>query len=132
MSPAKGIFLGVAALIGIVAVVPVISIVTQPVRSAAGVASRTFDSGNMIRTYELFHDRHQGYQARLRQIADTERMLAAETDNGERVRLRVELAAQRMSCREIASAYNADAAKTNREIFRGREAPVELEMGRCG
>lgn len=132
MSPAKGIFLGIAALIGVVAIVPVVSIVTQPLRSAAGVTSRTFDSGNMIRTYELFHDRHQGYLARLRQIADTERMLAAESSGDERFRLRVELGAQRQSCRDLASAYNADAAKTNRVIFQGREAPESLSLERCG
>ncbi len=120
--------------IGLVAVVGVsaVQLATAPMRSATGVVERTLDPNNVIATYERFHDRWKGYEARLRQIAETERNINAETDPRERQRLRVDLGAQRQSCREIAAGYNADAAKTNRSIFQGREAPATLDMERCG
>lgn len=124
-----GIVLGVS--IGAVVAVSACSIVTAPVRSAAGIVNRTLDADNAIATYERFHDRWRGYEARIGQIRDTQRTIAGETDRVELQRLRIELNAQRQSCREIAAGYNADATKTNRSIFQGREAPATLNMEAC-
>jgi hypothetical protein len=103
------------------------SVATAPGR----VIQRTMETSNIISTYEGFHDRWKGYESRLAQIVVTSRDLNAETDPSEKVRLRVELNAQRQSCRDIASRYNSDAAKTNRSIFMGRDAPPELNMASC-
>ena len=104
---------------------------TMPGRSATGVLERTLNPDNVIATYERFHDRAKGFNARLAQARETGRLRAAETDPQERSRLGIEERAQRQSCREIAAGYNADAAKSNREVFRGREAPPELDEREC-
>lgn len=114
-----------------VVAVSAVSLVTVPLRSATGVVERTLDSGNVLRTYELFHDRHTAFDARVRQIMDSDRNMASERDPVERNRIRAELAAQKQSCRDIAAAYNADAAKTNRSIFQGRDLPERLDINRC-
>lgn len=123
--------LAVGALIVVGIAWSIVTVVTAPARTAAGIINRTLDADNVLATYERFHDRWKGYQARLSQIRETSGYLTSETNQAEAVRLRVDLTAQRQSCREIASGYNADAAKTNRDIFRGREAPASLDMEAC-
>ena len=132
MSPLKMALAGAGALVAVGIALPVINIVTQPFRTASGIVSRTMNADNVLATYERFHDRWTGFEARVRQVDQTARDLAAEKNDAERIRLRVELGAQRQTCREIAAAYNADAIKTNRSIFQGREAPATLDMERCG
>lgn len=131
MGPIKMGLLGVAAIVGVAATGSIIGIVTAPFRATSGVINRTLDADNVIRTYELFHDRWTGFEARIRQVQDTQATLNSETNQSEKVRLRIDLGAQRQSCRDIAAAYNADVQKTNRDIFRGRSAPQELDMNRC-
>lgn len=127
----KWLLLAILLLSGIGVAISVMSAATAPIRGAAGVVSRTFDAGNIERTYERFHDLNRGYTSRVAQIRETSRRLAAETDPTERRFLNTELAAQRGSCRDIVAQYNADATKTNREIFRGREAPETLNLSEC-
>lgn len=128
----KMALIGMGAAVAVGVAVPMISMVTSPFRTASGVIERTMNPDNVLRTYELFHDRWTGFEARIRQIQETQGHLINETNQAERSRLRVDMSAQRQSCREIAAAYNADATKTNRSIFQGREAPASLDMGRCG
>lgn len=120
-----------AGTVVVVVGVALISVVTAPVRMASGVVNQTLNASNAIGTYERFHDRWKGYDARLAQIETHKALVDRETDRAEITRLRIELAGMRQSCREVAAAYNADAAKTNRDIFRGREAPAELNMEAC-
>jgi hypothetical protein len=108
-----------------------VSLFTAPTRSVTGVVNRTLNPDNVIATYERFHDRATGFEARLAQVQGTSRLWREETDQAERSRLGIELRAQRQNCREIAAGYNADASKTNREIFRGRQAPERLDETRC-
>jgi hypothetical protein len=132
MGLGKMALIGVAAVAAISVGASVLSIATAPLRSASGVVNRTLDADNVIRTYELFHDRYNGFESRKRQIAETQAILNGETDQREKQRLRIDLGAQRQSCRDIAAAYNSDATKTNRSIFKGREAPEQLNMADCG
>ena len=104
---------------------------TQPMRTTSGVINRTLDPDNVIAKYEWFHDAHGQYQARVNQIASTSKMYTEEKDPGERSRLRIELAAQRQSCRDLVTRYNANATKTNVSIFQGREAPSSLNINTC-
>lgn len=131
MGPVKTGLLVTGAVISIIVVGSLVSIVTSPLRTVSGVIERTMNPDNVLSTYEAFHDRWKGYEARLGQIAETRADLANETNAGEKARLRVDLGAQRQSCREIAAAYNANAIKTNRSIFLGREAPASLNMEAC-
>jgi hypothetical protein len=107
------------------------NVATRPLRTASGLMDRTLNSRNVEATYELFHDRYRGFQSRLAQIESSKGQLASETDNVERNRIRIELNAQRQSCRDIVSAYNADATKTNRSIFQGTTLPSTLSLEAC-
>ena len=106
-------------------------VLTMPMRSATGVAERTLDADNVIATYERFHDRWKGFEARKAQVRETAALWAKETDPQERGRLGIEMRAQRQSCRDIAAGYNSDGAKTNRDIFKGKAAPAELNAAEC-
>lgn len=126
------VFAGILVLFGIGLFFHFLSTASSVATAPGRVIQRTMETDNIIATYERFHDRWKGYEARVAQLRETQRYYEAETDPKERSRIRVDPSAQRQSCREIASAYNADSAKTNREIFRGRTAPVELDMAACG
>lgn len=105
------------------------SIVTAPGR----VIGRTLETDNIINNYEWYHDAFGQYRSRLGQISDIRRQLdGVGDDRAERNRLNVDLGAVRQSCRDLATRYNANATKTNRAIFMGREAPESLNMGACG
>ncbi len=117
----------VALIIGVSAV----NLVTSPLRTASGVVERTLDPANVLSTYERFHDTWKAFDARVAQINSTNKLLNSETDQAERRRFRIEMAAQQQSCRDIAAKYNSDAAKTNRSIFMGKEAPAQLDNSKC-
>jgi len=105
--------------------------VMRPMQTIGGVMDRTFNADNVIAKYEWFHDAHGQYQARVNQIAASKRMFADEKDSAERSRLRIELAAQQQSCRDLVTRYNANSTKTNVSIFQGREAPSSLNIQTC-
>jgi len=105
--------------------------VMRPMQTIGGVMDRTFNADNVIAKYEWFHDAHGQYQSRVNQITATKRMFADEKDTAERSRLRIELAAQQQSCRDLVTRYNANSTKTNVSIFQGREAPSSLNIQTC-
>lgn len=105
------------------------SIVTAPGR----VITRTMETNNIINNYEWFHDAHAQWRSRVAQIADLKRQVDSTTDDrAEKNRLNVDLGATRQSCRDLATRYNANAIKSNRSIFMGKEAPESLSMEACG
>lgn len=97
----------------------------------ARVLDRTMATDNIIASYEFFHDAHNNVVARLGQIREHKRLLAEETDRVEQSRLRLELAAMKTACRDLAAKYNANSVKTNKSIFKGREAPEMIELTIC-
>lgn len=100
--------------------------------SAPGrIVWRTLQTDNILQNYESFFDRNAAYNARLGQIKEQAAVLASEADVDERARLRVEVSAMRMSCREIATSYNADSEKQNRSLFKSRGLPPTLSMENC-
>jgi ABC-type bacteriocin/lantibiotic exporter with double-glycine peptidase domain len=131
MSVLKYGAIAIGGALALVVSVSTIQLVTSPLRTAGGIVDRTLDPANVLGTYERFHDTWKAFDSRLAQINSTKKILDQETDQGERRRLRMEMAAQQQSCRDIAAKYNADAAKTNRSIFMGREAPTELNNSKC-
>lgn len=118
-------------LIGVVGVVGSFVMTASSVATApARVVSRTLETGNIINNYEWFHDANAQYRSRVAQAAEHKQMMAA-TDSAERNRLSIELSAIRQSCRDLATRYNANATKSNRSIFMGRDAPETLSMEMC-
>lgn len=103
------------------------SLATQPAR----IVSKTLDADNVLNNYEWFHDANGNYLARVSQIKQFKKLSGDETDQQERSRLRIEMAAIQQSCRDLSRRYNANAAKMNRGIFRERSLPDQLNTGDC-
>lgn len=103
------------------------SVLTAPSR----VVSKTLQTSNILTNYELFHDESKQFEARVAQIAEHRGFLAGEPDPAERTRLRMELAAQQQSCRELVADYNANSLKLNRQLFKDRGLPPVLEASAC-
>lgn len=124
---------GVAALllVGIPVGCSVLGTVNTVATAPSRVVNKTMQTDNIILNYEKFHDVNANYDARLAQVQETKAVLEAETDQQERFRLRTELSAQRMSCRTLATGYNADSEKINRNVFKGWSLPNTLSKEAC-
>lgn len=115
------------AIITIAALVAVFWIIAQPM----GLIKKTLNADNVITTYEWFHDANGNYKAKVAQIKQFKGLRENEADKAEKSRLTIELSAIQQSCRDLANRYNANAIKTNKSIFMGREAPEMLDVGGC-
>lgn len=97
----------------------------------AGIVDRVSDPDNVIHSYEWFHSAHERIGARTSQIASTKALVASESDDAERRRLRVDLAGQQQSCRELTADYNANADKLTIGAFRGWSLPAHVNPENC-
>lgn len=101
----------------------------------AAALSRTFDTQNIVDSYEDFRDTFQAYQARVAQISSDEAVKPQNSDDAEA--LRTEIRGEQQSCRDLAAHYNANASKANRNIFKnppiagGEILPDTLDMEAC-
>ena len=97
------------------------------------IISKTMDADNIIYNYEWFHDYNAQYKSRINQISGQKGMIkdVGDLNTTEKIRLNQELQAIRQSCRDIVTRYNANATKTNRSIFMGKEAPEKLDITTC-
>jgi hypothetical protein len=100
------------------------SVVTAPSR----VINKTLETNNIISNYEFFHDANNQILARVAQVAEHKSLLTDVSDAAEKNRLRIELSAIKQSCRDLAGKYNANSAKVNRSIFKGRDAPETINL----
>lgn len=103
------------------------TVATAPSR----VINKTLETNNILTNYELFHDESKQFEARVSQIAEQRGFFDKETDPAERSRLRMEMAAQQQSCRELVADYNANSLKLNRQLFKDRGLPPVLDASRC-
>lgn len=100
--------------------------------TSAGVYDRVSDPDNVIHNYEWFHTSYTNTSARASQISSTKELLAIpENSEAEKSRLRIELAGQQQSCRELVANYNANSAKATQGIFRGTTLPKTLNPSIC-
>lgn len=104
-----------------------ISLLSQPGR----IVSKTFDADHVISSYEWFHDAHGNFKAKTSQVAQFKKLRDEEKDEAEKRRLRTDMAAIQQSCRDLANRYNANSTKSNKSIFKGREAPETLNAENC-
>ena len=118
--------------------IPAISFLGSAGKTVSAVATapgrviqRTLETDNIIHNYEWFHDTWAAYRAKLDQIATHSSLLDEAEDSRERSQIRTEVAAMRQKCRSLAEQYRANATKTNRGIFQGREAPETLDPQTC-
>ena len=122
--------LAIALVIGLGVVGKVTGLIGAVIGAATGVISRTLEPDSIIATYEGFHDRWKAFESRRAQIASYA-MIVDFATGSEKTTAMIEQQAMMQSCRDIAARYNADSAKTNRVIFKGKEAPETLNMELC-
>lgn len=123
--------LGIVALGGLAIVGGMVGTATSVVTAPGRVIQKTLETNNIIQKYEWFHDANGVIEARVRQIATHAALLDAESNEGEKRRLRLEVSAMKQSCRALVQQYNANATKTNQSIFMGREAPSGFDPNYC-
>ena len=124
--------LGVAALlVGVPVAISAIGSINSVATAPGRVVQETMKTNNIINNYEGFFVRKAEYDARLGQIADHKKLIADNADPAEAARLRIELAAMRQSCRDIAVIYNANASMATKELFQSDDLPAELSEAAC-
>lgn len=125
----------IAGVVGLLVAVPagcsLINATTSVATAPGRVIQKTMETDNIVFNYERFYDVSANYDARLGQVKETAAAIKLEQDPAEKQRMRVELSAQRASCRALASAYNADSQKINRSIFKSNGLPAELSLEDC-
>lgn len=125
------IILGVLSLPIIGFGLSIVSTATTVATAPGRVINRTLETDNIINNYEWFHDANAAYKTRVSQIQDFRSILKETSNEQEKSRIRTDVAAIRQSCRDLATRYNANATKSNRSIFMGRETPETLSMEAC-
>lgn len=106
--------------------------------AAVGVTSRTLTPDNIIYNYEWFHRQYGDYLAMSTKLWNAEAGLSAFEesvgprsgwqfeDRQEYSRLSSIVLGLKNQRADLIQTYNARSRMTNRNIFRGREAPTEL------
>lgn len=120
-----------AGLLGISLVTGIIGSAGKILSTPSRVLNKTLDTNNVIHKYEWFHDVYTQQGARVNQIIQFKGFLYGEEDKNEKQRLRMEMAAQQMSCRDLVAKYNANSEKMNVSIFKGWSLPDRLEESDC-
>jgi ATP-dependent Zn protease len=108
-----------------------INVITQPMRTASGIMNKTFNADNVLTNYTWFHDSHAVYLSRVNQIKVSAKQYNDETNEEEKRKIRMELNAQKQSCRDLVTRYNANSVNTSKGIFKGQTAPEILNISTC-
>lgn len=119
------------AAIVLAVIISVLGLLIAAFIAPANVARETLRTHNIINNYEWFHDAAGQFTARTRQVAERRGWLETETNAAEKIRLRTELGAISQACRDLVAQYNANATKSNRSLFMGRDVPTNLDAGLC-
>ena len=104
---------------------------TKVATAPGRVVQKTFETDNIIHSYEWFYDVNASYQARTNQIEQFKNLFESEPDPKEKRTLRIELTAIQQTCRELATEYNANSEKINKSIFKGWSLPDTLSITSC-
>lgn len=94
-------------------------------------ATKTVSPTKILHTYEYFFETKVQYDARLNQIKTSVESLALAEDSNDRMKIRLETAAMRQSCRELAGKYNAASVKMTTRFFKDRNLPETLNAAAC-
>ena len=99
--------------------------------SIFGVANRVADPDNIIHGQEWFHQANENISARVSQIESSKTLSEGVTDPAELQRLRIELAGQQQSCRQLVADYNANGEKVTMGLFKGWSLPQSIDNSVC-
>jgi hypothetical protein len=97
----------------------------------AAVVNKTLVTDNIIHKYEWFFDTAGAINARVAQLKAHKALVDSETVPAEKSRLKIELAGQQQSCRDLVQSYNANASKVNVSIFKTDATPVSFSPSIC-
>ena len=134
MSKMKWIAIVAVICVGVAIGLSLLSTVTTIATAPGRVISKTMETNNIINNYEWFHDAHQAYLAKVQNIATHSKLInlaKSDGDNEEVSRLRVEVSGMQMFCTDLAKKFNANAAKINKNIFKGTPVPDTLDSKNC-
>lgn len=117
-----------AWIVGLILVAgTVIFLLSRP----AAVVNKTLDTNNIITKYEWFFDTAGVINARVAQVKAHKTLVEQETVASEKSRLKIELAGQQQSCRDLVQSYNMNASKANVSIFKTDATPVSFSASIC-
>ncbi len=135
MESPKGIFkwlvIIMVCLSALGAIGSVLGMFTSVATAPSRVITKTMQTENIIQSYEWFYDVNAAYDSRVSQIQTHRGIMGEETDKAERRHLRIELGAMEQTCRDLATKYNANSQKMNKQIFKGWTLPDILNMQSC-
>lgn len=127
--------LSVIGVIALLLTVPVAcgvySVYTSAATAPARVITKTLETNNILYNYEYFFDVNAAYETRVGQIKQYKVFMETESDPAEKIRLRTEQGAMQQTCRELVAKYNANSQKANRNLFKARDLPSQLEPLTC-
>ena len=120
----------------IIALAPTLFVACNLLNKPAALVSKATDTNKMLANYEWFHEAANAYTARTAQIKSHKELISAElarpnTDRGEVSRLNIELAAMKMSCRELVGKYEAKSGEVHVGYLRGSSLPESLDPKAC-
>jgi hypothetical protein len=97
----------------------------------AAVVSKSFDTDNIISSYEDFRDTWNAYKARVNQIQADKK--TKPVNDEDRMMLTTELRGEEQNCRDLVARYNSNSEKANHNFFKlgGGLLPDELSMENC-
>jgi len=112
-------------------VIYVVSFFFNMAQQPMEIMKNTFNADNVVHNYEWFHDVDKHQKARVNQIIQFKVFFKSEDDKDEKIRLRMEMAAQQMSCRNLVAKYNANSEKMNVKIFKDWSLPDRINPNEC-
>ncbi len=113
-------------------------IATYPVSQAQAIVERTMNADNVLYNYEWFHARVADYDSATRQVQQKQHDMSVFLESAgprntwnyatqqEYNQLNVELSGLRAQRTNIANEYNSHVGMTNRNLFRSRSLPEQL------
>jgi len=121
----------IAVTIFVLLIIGPILLLLNVASAPSRVINKTLGTNNIISSYEWYFDTNSAYTARIAQIQQFKGWIESESDPNEVRRLRVELGAMQQSCRELVSDYDANSEKLNKEFFKSKKLPINLDPMKC-
>lgn len=115
----------------LIALAPTILFLFSMLNKPAALVSKATDTTKMLQNYEWFYEAANNFGARSSQVRSFKTLLQQESDQAERSRLRVDLAAVQQSCRELAAKYEAQSGKIHVGYLKSQSLPESLNAKEC-